>query len=269
MKIKRIAIGLLALSVMVFGGDSKFSFSLKGGYYLPSSSSYNNDYVPMVNNNINELNSYLTSLGFTNTVNELKKLGGSLVLGGELEFFASDQVAIVLGAEYWWKNSSGSLDSSGTLAEVTYGVAESSRVKMSVLPILGTLRVNLPFKGLRAYLGGGAGYYLGQVVIEETWNWTEDAETVDSGTREIKSTGSAIIPHTNAGIDLNLTKNIALAVDIRYPFGAIKSFKIKRDTGDSSSVGQKFTFEVANGGEKDFKWELSGLNFGINLKIRF
>lgn len=269
MKIKRIVVALLALSVLAYAGDSKFSLSLRGGYYLPVTSTFNDDYLPAVNQYLNELNSYLTSLDFTSTVSEMKKLKGGAVFGGELEIFASQQFSIALGAEYWSKKTAGSIDSEGTIDDVSYQISEGSLIKTTVIPIVATFRVNLPFKSFRAYIGGGVGYYLGKVKVEDSWSWIEGSETVDSGTREVKSSGSSFVPHANIGVDLNLSGSIVLAADIRYPFGSINSFKIKSDTEDENMIGEKLTFMDMNGAEKDFKLELSGPSLGIKLKILF
>jgi len=269
MKIKRIVVALLALSALTYAEDSKFSFALRGGYYLPFTSTFNDDYLPAINQNFNELDSYFKSLDFTSTVTQMKKLNGGAVFGGEFEIFASEQFSIVFGAEYWSKKTTGTIDAEGTIDEVSYQISEGSLTKASVIPIVATIRINLPFKNFRAYIGGGVGYYLGKVKVEDSWSWIEGSETVDSGTREIKSSGSSFVPHANIGVDLNLTGSITLAADIRYPFGSINSFKIKSDTEDEGMIGQKLTFTDINGVEKDFKLELSGPSLGIKLKILF
>lgn len=269
LKIQGIVIGVLLLSVWVLAQQSPVSFSLRGGYYLPSSSTFNKDYVPVVNNNFNELNTYLTDIGLKGTVQEFKKMTGAAIFGGEFEFKASEQFSLVLGAEYSQKTFTGFLDSSGTIEEVSYEVTEESKFRMSVIPIYGTFRINLPVRVARVYIGGGAGYYLGRIKAEEQWSWVQGSETVDTGTRKTIASGQAVIPHANLGAELKLGGSVTLAMDLRFPFGAIKSFKIKSDTADSNLAGQNLTFVDDKGIEKEFKWEMTGPNLGVNLKIKF
>jgi len=270
MKLKNVIISILLLSSVLFGADKKFSLSFRCGYYLPSSSTYNDEMRPALNANLNNLNTWLIEEGFTNNLTELGKINGKMLFGGELEFFPVSIFSVAVGAQIW-QNSlpQGSLQGSGTIDNIPYDISEKISVKASVVPITVSLRAHLLTGKIDGYIGAGAGYYMGKVVMKEEWNYQMNGESYDSGSQEIESKGNSILPHINAGFIINLMRNVALSLDARYPLGAIKSFTIKRDTVDPTNVGNKLRFEDSNGVEKQFKWELSGIDTGLNLLIRF
>lgn len=264
-----IVVGIFLISGWVLAQPSRFSFSLRAGYYLPASSTFNKDYVPVINNNFSELNTYLTSLGFKGTLQEFKKMTGGAIFGGEFEIQTSDQFSLVFGTEYFQKTFSGFLDSTGTVEEISYEVTEEGRFRLSVIPIYGTFRINLPVKVARVYIGGGAGYYLGRIKAEEQWSWVQGSENVEAGNRKTIASGHAVIPHANLGAEMKVGENVSLGVDLRVPLGTIKTFKIKSDSADSSLAGQNLTFVDTQGREREFKWEMTGPDLGFNLKIKF
>jgi len=262
-------IGILILSTAVLGADHRVSFSLRGGYYLPISSTYNDEYRAAVNANLSDLNSYLTELGLSGSLTELPKFKGTFIFGGEFELYGGQQFTLALGTEFLTKSFKSQLKASGDVDEVAWSVEQNGKARVSVLPILGTIRINLPVEVVRVYIGGGAGYYLGRVVIREDWTWTEEGIQAYSGNREIKATGKSFIPHANAGVDVAVSSHVFLTADLRYPFGKIKSFKIKSDSQDEAAAGQKLTFLDAGGTEKDFSWEMTGPSFQVSFKIKF
>ncbi|MGB9764989.1 MAG: hypothetical protein ACPLZD_06510 [Candidatus Saccharicenans sp.] len=271
MKIKQVIIALLALSVLTYGQESKskFSFSIKGGYFAPRSSTFNGQYITAVNTNLNDLNSYLTNFGLSGLVNKMGKMTGGADFGGELEVQASDQLSLALGAEYAFRTLTAALSSSGTVNLVSYSATEVGKTSLAVAPLTVTFRLNLPVTVARIYIGGGVGYYLGRVTEVENWTWTQGDDTVDTGTRKTVATGSAVIPHANLGAEYGLSDRVSVAADIKFPFGSISSFTIKKASDDPNSIGQKLTFVDSNGVQKNFRWELSGPIFGLNLKIKF
>ncbi|MBC7350172.1 MAG: hypothetical protein H5U05_09390 [Candidatus Aminicenantes bacterium] len=270
MKLRNVIVGIVLLSSILTAADKKFSLSFRCGYYQPSSSTYNNGVNPAINANLNILNAWLIEEGLTTELTELGKMSGKILFGGELEFFAVNKLSVAVGAQVW-QNSlpQGSLHGTGTIDDIPVDVSEKMSVKASLIPITVSLRAHYLAGKIGGYIGGGAGWYMGKVIMKEEWNFQSNGETYDSGTREIESKGSSILPHINAGFKVNLMDNIALSLDARYPLGKIKSFTIKRDTGDPAQVGQKLTFIDIYGEEKQFKWELSGVDVGLNLLIRF
>jgi hypothetical protein len=270
-KVKIIFIMLLALSVLSYAQEtkSKFSWSVKLGYFIPRSATFNNQYVPAVNDNLNALNTYLKDFGLTGQVANMSKMSGAVDFGSELELQVSDQLSLVLGAEYSKRTLSAILISSGTVNLISYNVNQTGKMSFSVVPLLVTFRLNLPITLIRTYIGGGVGYYLAQVTEKEDWTWTETEETIDTGSRKTVATGSAVIPHANLGAEYKISERVSLSADIKYPFGSIGSFKIKKASDDPNSIGQTLTFFDSNGVQKNFKWELSGPILGFNLKIKF
>ncbi|MGB9894231.1 MAG: hypothetical protein ACPLRA_07420, partial [Candidatus Saccharicenans sp.] len=81
MKLKGILLSLLILSTVALGGENKVAFSLRGGYYLPISTTFNDEYIPAVKANLNDLNSYFTEMGLTGSFTELPKFRGSFIFG--------------------------------------------------------------------------------------------------------------------------------------------------------------------------------------------
>ncbi len=270
MKIKKLMIALLAMSTLAYAQEDnrKFSFSLKGSYFIPYSKTFNKQLRPAINKDLNALESYLKELGLTSYLNEMSRMSGAFNFGGELEVRASEQVGLALGADYAFRTLTTSLDSSGTVSSVSYGVTETGKIGLSVIPITATVRINLPFSKIKAYMGGGLGYYFARYTEKESWTWVEGDETVDTGSRKTVATGDAVIPHAEVGAEYKLSSRVSLLAVIRYPFGTIGSFKIKKSADDPAAVGQKLTFYDSDGVQRDFKWELSGPSLGVNLKIK-
>jgi len=190
-------------------------------------------------------------------------------LAGELESRPDRSFFVALGAEYIFKNVQSELNLSGSIEEVAVEVSQQGKVGLSSLPLLLTIRINLPITTVRVYLGGGVGYYFNRAVITERWLWQENLTTVEEGSRKIVATAQNIFPHANAGVDLAVSSRFYLSGDIRVPFGTVKAFKIKSDSLDSSTVGQNLTFINAEGLETDFKWELIGPVISVSLKYKF
>jgi len=225
---------------------------------------------PALNANLKNLDTWLIEEGFTTNLTELRKINGKILFGGELQFSPVPIFSVAVGAQMW-QNSlpQGSLQGRGTIDDIPYDILEKMSIKASLVPITVSLRAH-PLTGkIDGYIGGGAGYYMGKIIMKEEWNYQMNGESYDSGSREIESKGNALLPHINAGITINLMRNVGLSLDAKYPLGKIKSFTIKRDTEDPTNVGNKLIFEDSNGVEKQLKWELSGIDVGLNLLIRF
>lgn len=269
MKFKNVIISILLLSSVLFGANNKkLSINLRCGYYLPSSSTYNDELVPAISANLYSLNAWLLEEGLTANLTELGKINGRILCGGELEFYPVSRFSVAVGAQIWQNNlPPGSLKGGGTIDNIPYDISEKISIKASLVPIVISLRAHFLTGKIDGYIGGGAGYYMGKLVIKEEWNYQISGDSYDSGSREIESRGNTILPHINGGIIINLTNNVGLSIDARYPLGEIKAFTIKRDTLDPTNVGEKFIFE--EGVEKQFKWELNGIDLGINLIIKF
>ncbi|MGQ9471630.1 MAG: hypothetical protein ACUVR0_08075 [Candidatus Aminicenantales bacterium] len=76
-----------------------FSISFKGGIYTPSSSTYNDEALPPINNDLTELSAFLSLAGLTSKIDELDEIRGGMIYGGEIEFFFNPMFSIAFGAE--------------------------------------------------------------------------------------------------------------------------------------------------------------------------
>jgi len=262
---------VLFMGVMGWAQDQqvKNSLSLKLGYGLPSSSTFNKEYRTAVNAQVKDTAEYLQGLGLSSSYLPMHKLSGLILMGAELEIKATQQFWLVLGSEFWTRRLNTALDVAGKINEVSYTIQDEGKINFYVIPILATVRINLPFEIARIYLGGGLGYYLSYLTIKQQWNWLENSEAVDTDLRDLRASGQALLPHANLGGEIKLSDQISASVDLRYPFGSIKSFKVKKDTLDSQNVGQKLIFTDPDGHEQQFKWELSGPVIGAQLKFKF
>ncbi|MCX8159420.1 MAG: hypothetical protein N3G18_00625 [Candidatus Saccharicenans sp.] len=268
-KIRLLLVALVILATAAIGAEPRLAFSLRGSYYVPSSTTFNKEYVPAVNASLKQLSDFLADMGLAGTSQNLAEITGTFSFGGELEFKAGPQFFVALGAEYIFKNVKSELNVSGTVEEVAVDVAQQGKVGLSSLPLLLTIRINLPITTVRVYLGGGVGYYFNRAVITEKWRWQENLINISEGSRKVVATSQNIFPHANVGADLAVSTRLYLSGDIRVPFGTVKAFKIKSDSLDSSLVGQNLTFINADGLEKDFKWELVGPVISVSLKYKF
>lgn len=269
MRLRLLLIGLLILATAAFGADPRVAFSLRGGYYVPSSTTFNKQYVPAVKDSLKQLSDYLSGLGLAGVSRNLSELSGVISFGGELEFRTGPQFFVVLGSEYMLKSVSSELKVSGTVESVAFEVSQEGKITMSSLPVLLTIRVNLPITTVRVYLGGGIGYYFNRAVIDEKWLWQENMLKISEGSRKVVATSQNIFPHANIGADLAVSARFYLSGDIRVPFGTVKAFKIKSDSLDSSAVGENLTFVNSEGQQTDFKWELIGPVVSVSLKYKF
>lgn len=264
-----LLVACLILAATAIGAEPRLAFSLRGSYYVPSSTTFNKEYVPAVNASLKQLSDFLAEVGLAGTSRNLAEISGTFSFGGELEFKAGPQFFVALGAEYIFKNVQSELNVSGTVDQVAIEVAQQGKVGLSSLPLLLTIRINLPITTLRVYLGGGAGYYFNRAVITERWRWLENLMKISESDRKIVATSQNIFPHANLGADLAISSRFYLSGDIRVPFGTVKAFKIKSDSLDSTTVGQNLTFINNEGQETDFKWELIGPVISVSLKYKF
>lgn len=269
MKFRAFTILISLFPFLLMAEEKRITFSLKGGLYTPSSSTYNNEVLPPVNNSLTRFNAWLSSMGLKSNLDELDEIKGGITFGGEVEFFVSREFSFSFGAEYWKRTPEASIKASGTVSGDSYEISYKSQIEFSLIPVFTTLRVSLPSEMFRVYIGAGIGYYMGKIVLKQEWDEKENGISFEKGSHELESSGKAIIPHLNGGFDFDITKNISISADLRYPFGKIKSFRIDKDTSDPTAVGENLKYDDVNGEEKDFKWELSGFNFGVNLKFKF
>lgn len=269
MRSKFFLIFILSFSVLLIGEEKKIAISLRSGLYTPSSSTYNNEVIPPVNNSLTEFNAWLSSAGLKSNMDELDEIKGGIAFGGEIEFFVSRQFSFAIGAEYWRQTPKASIEASGTVSGDSYDISDKYQIEASLIPVLATVRISFPSNKFRAFMGAGIGYYMGKIILKEEWDWKENGISFEKGSHEIESSGKSLIPHLNGGFDFDITKNISISADLRYPLGTIKTFKIERNTSDLASIGENLKYEDVNGKEKEFKWELSGFNFGVNLKFKF
>lgn len=269
MKFKSSILLIFLFPLLLTAEEKRIAFSLKGGLYIPSSSTYNDEVLPPVNNSLTEFNAWLSSAGLKSSLDELDEIKGGITFGGEVEFFVSRGFSFSLGAEYWKQTPKASVEASGNVGGDSYEISDKYQIEHSLIPILATLRASLPSDRFRAYIGAGIGYYMGKIILKEEWDWKENGISFEKGSSKLESSGKAIIPHLNGGFDLDITNNISISADLRYPLGKIKSFRIDKDTSDPTAVGKNLKYEDVNGKEKDFKWELNGFNFGVNLKFKF
>jgi len=262
---KRILALALLPGILVapgFPGDKKFAFGLKGGFYSPSSSTFNQGSVPPTNQALDYFGSILRAAGVSPVINKLDKMSWAMTLGAEIEVYLWPRISVALAAERWTSARQASVEASGG-GDAGSGFSEFNYqydVTASLIPIFTTIRYHfgLPLKGLAFHVGGGAGYCLGRVWM--TWN----SPYVGSDTLESK--GSAFVFHLSGGCELRIFEFLSAALDLKYPLGKIKEFMIVES---SRSTEKKLTFADENGEMQVFQWELNGPNVGLFLKFRF
>lgn len=270
-KTKLILMLLLVLGLLGSGRaqNSRVTLSLKAGYGMPYSSTFNKEYVPAVNSELKDMAEFLKDFGLSSSYLQIHKLRGLILFGTELEIKATQQFWLVIGSEFWLKTMTTALDASGTVSDINYSIQDQGEIRLYVLPILATVRINLPFEVARIYIGGGGGYYFSWLRMEQQWSWMSGSDYIDFNSRKVLASGRALLPHANIGGEVKLSENISFNLDIRYIFGSIKSFKVKKDTLDANNVGQNLIFTDSQGVKKEFRWEMSGPVIGAQLKFKF
>ncbi len=243
-------------------GEKKFAFALRGGFYSPSSSTFNQRSVPPTNLELEYFASILGGAGISPAVDTLDEMSWAMTVGGEFEIHLWPRISVALGAEYWRDTPQASIEASGGGGDGSGLSSFSYRfdVAASLIPIFATIRYHfdLPPKKLAFHVGGGAGYYLGR--IRMTW------KIQNAGGETLESKGSAFVFHINGGGELRIFKFLSIALDLRVPLGKIQEFTIMQSSGTTE---KKLTFTDENGNEKVFQWELGGPNIGLFLKLRF
>ncbi len=274
MKEKKLKIICLILSFLVIPAalqaGTSVAMTFRGGFYSPSSSTFNTGYAPGISLVFDEIDAMFAPFGFTTDYKRLDQVKGALSYTGEIEIFFGSYASLAVGAEYWYKNVGASLDSSGNIGANLFDIDMAYQVDLSLLPIMAAVRFYppLPVTWVRPYIGLGGGYYIGR--LKESWNYDMKLNSIsyNTGNYTIKSKGNAIVPNVDVGIELNITRTLSLAADVRYTFGAIKSFKIVSNSTDPADIGKELMYEDQNGNVVPFKWELNGFSLGISLKIK-
>jgi outer membrane protein W len=130
-----------------------------------------------------------------------------------------------------------------------------SKGRLSVMPIQVSIQARFPISNrLLPYLIGGGGYYVNKFIL--------DQEIIDAwdalGFNIEEKVENAIGYHLGAGIDLFLTKNVALNVDARYCMAKIKGSWTLTD----QIIGAETSGDLEN-------LNLNSLIFGGGLKFYF
>jgi len=248
--------------------EKVIGISFRGGFYSPSSKLLNNELISPINQYFKDLASSSESdWGFAVNLDEVENIKANSIYGIEIEFFIISKISFLLSAEYWKKNSSGLLNISGDWWGNSYDITQNYGIEVFIIPIVGSLRLNVPYKRFNFFVGGGAGYYLSEIKINFNEDWKENGTSYFTYDYDIKARGDNIIPLINGGVGFEITSNISIVADFRYPLGKIKSFKIKKSTrGDKE--GEELTY-VVDGKESLVSLELDGINLGIMLKLMF
>jgi len=130
-----------------------------------------------------------------------------------------------------------------------------SKGKLSVIPIQLSIQAKFPISSrLLPYLLGGGGYYLNRFNLDEEITDAWDALGFDLE----EKVENAIGYHLGAGIDLFITKNIALNADVRYCIAKIKG---------SWTLTDQIIGTETSGDLEDLN--LNSLIFGGGLKFYF
>jgi hypothetical protein len=259
-----LALALLAGILIVPGlsGEKKFAFALRGGFYSPSSSTFNKGSVPPTNLELEYFASILRAAGISPAIDKLDEMSWAVTLGGEIEMYLWPRISVALGAECWRSARQASVKASGGAGDVSSFSAFDYQfdVAASLIPIFATVRYHFgfPLNGLAFNVGGGAGYYQGR--IRMTWN----SPYVGSDTLESK--GDVFVFHITGGCELRIFEFLSAALDLKYPLGKIKELAIMEG---SRRTEKKLTFADENGEAKVLQWELDGPNIGLFLKFRF
>lgn len=248
----------------------RIGISIKGGFYSPLSSTLNNKYIPQINQAFVSMATGLGSFGLSTELAVIEKIGGSTTYGGEIELFFMPHFSLALSGEYWEKKAlSASVDATGNIEGSSFNTNMKYVMDVSLIPIVGTIRYNLPYKRLVGYLGFGVGYYIGKINYSWEYKIKKDEFTYYNEYWEYESLGISIIPNVNLGLEFKITNNIFIAADLKSPLGSIKSFEIKKSTLDSTEIGEELGYVDIDGNEKPMKWELTGFHIGISSKIKF
>jgi opacity protein-like surface antigen len=130
-----------------------------------------------------------------------------------------------------------------------------SKGKLSVMPIQLSVQARFPISWrFLPYLVGGGGYYMNKFNLDEQITDTWDALGFDLE----EKVENAIGYHVGGGIDLFITKNIAINADIRYCIAKIKG---------SWTLTDQIIGTSTSGDLEDLN--LNSLIFGGGLKFYF
>lgn len=262
MKIKFFACLILSglLVTNSFGSDEKDKRSMTNKFSLSSYSSSLNKGASTDNVKMS-----VVSVSLKGTRSSSRDVGLSFLkttksIGGEMEIFLTDRFSLALGAEFRSNSPSDVRLSAGEISTHFSNGNSAFETNASLIPILGTIRFNVPFQKFRAYFGAGAGLYLGKLRI--SWQSPNFAD------ERFYAKGMAIIPHLNGGLSYKLSKRISVGFDVRYVMGRFNSLTIK-ESADLTLVGQKLSLTEINTYGNQFPWELKGLNLGFMVRLNF
>lgn len=181
-------------------------------------------------------------------------------IGGEMEFFISNRFSLALGAEFRSHSPSDMRLSAGEISTQFFNGRSAFETKASLIPVVGTVRFNIPLQKFRAYFGAGAGLYLGKLRV--SWQSPGFAD------ERFYARGMAILPHLNGGLLYKLSQRISVGFDARYVMGNFNSLTVK-ECLDASMIGQKLSLTDINAYGNQFPWKLKGLNLSFMVRLNF
>ncbi|GAI80414.1 unnamed protein product, partial [marine sediment metagenome] len=188
---------------------------------------------------------------------DLEKFGWIQNFKGELLFNLSPYMSIAFGAEYLSKNNTGSLsfgyEDSGTDYENGYYVDYSTDIsystepeyKLTAIPLTLSLYFFIPMgNSADFFITGGAGYYLGKIEVNQTYQTDEKFQddyydTADDSylysylyeyssdeTETSEAKCNTIGYHAGAGFSINLSPNLSFVIEGCYRYVNFKKWEV-------------------------------------------
>ncbi|MGB8952049.1 MAG: hypothetical protein WCC06_05205 [Candidatus Aminicenantales bacterium] len=259
---------IFSLGMFFLDASPRIGLYFRGSYYAPSAVTFNDELRTLYNQSLQSTERLLQSYGLSTNLVWMEKIKGALSYGGGLEVFLPPRFSFVLDVEHWRRTRPASVEGSGSFLGSTVGFLLREKGEFSVWPLMATVRYYFPLDKVQFYLGTGVGYYLGIM------KWTEisvveiGGAVIDSEKTEQEGRGRAVLPHFDGGVDFPVTENLVISAEFRYIIGRIESFEISK-SAETADVGKKITYINTKGEEINFPLELSGVHFGILLKILF
>jgi len=259
---------IILLAQPVAAARPKLWFGLETGFFRPSSATLNNEFIPQINQVLEELQLETEELGFKSQFKPLGSVPRGFSLGFEAETSLAPYLSLSLGIGYWKKTLSGSVEASGKLNSFAYGLSDFAHLTLRLLPLRLSVRAESRRPAWRYFGGVGFALMLSLIEYRSQFQFLDLFNQLVEDNFQEKATGKALLPQLEAGADYDWKDRFRVGIIIRIPIGKIESLKITEST-ETQAIGERAKYLDSQGEERLLDWGISGWQLSLTLRYLF
>ncbi len=259
---------IIWLAAPLAAARPKLWFGLETGFFRPSSATLNDEFIPQINQVLEELRLETEELGFKSEFKPMGSVPVNFSLGIEAETSLAPSLSLALGIGYWRKSLSGSVEASGKLNNFAYGLSDDVHLTLRLLPLRVSVRAESRKQAWRYFGGAGFALVLSSIEYRSRFQFLDLFNQIVEDNFQEKAGGKALVPQLEAGVDYDWRDKFRVGIIIRIPIGKIESLEITEST-EPQAMGERATYLDSRGEEKLLDWGITGWQLSLTLRYFF